>query len=135
MTCPVSVAPKETFCGNSAATSHARRQTSFQSLTVLSCANALASFFCRFCAPTISVGNRSCRLFCLQNVKHVLIAILVTQAALVPEVHASSSTPPITSGLIAHYNADSWTGSRWTDLSGTGNHVTEIGGTSPLAHP
>jgi hypothetical protein len=38
--------------------------------------------------------------------------------------------PPITAGLIAHYNADSWTGANWTDLSGAGNHVTEIGGTS-----
>ena len=38
--------------------------------------------------------------------------------------------PPITAGLIAHYTADSWTGSQWSDLSGTGNHVTEIGGSS-----
>ena len=30
-------------------------------------------------------------------------------------------------GLIAHYNADSWTGSSWTDLSGAGKHVTDIG--------
>ena len=33
-------------------------------------------------------------------------------------------------GLIAHYNADSWTGSQWFDLSGAGNHVTEVGGSS-----
>ena len=32
--------------------------------------------------------------------------------------------------LIAHYNADSWTGSQWFDLSGAGNHVTEVGGSS-----
>jgi len=38
--------------------------------------------------------------------------------------------PPITAGLIAHYSADSWTGSQWFDLSGTENHVTEVGGTS-----
>jgi len=38
--------------------------------------------------------------------------------------------PPITAGLIAHYSADSWTGSQWFDLSGTGNHVTEVGGSS-----
>ncbi len=38
-----------------------------------------------------------------------------------------SQSPPIITGLIAHYNADSWMGARWTDLSGTGNHVTEIG--------
>jgi hypothetical protein len=36
-------------------------------------------------------------------------------------------------GLIAHYNADSWTGSRWTDLSGAGNHVTDIGGTTNIS--
>jgi hypothetical protein len=40
------------------------------------------------------------------------------------------SPPPITAGLVAHYNADSWTGSQWFDLSGAGNHVTEVGGTS-----
>jgi hypothetical protein len=40
------------------------------------------------------------------------------------------SPPPITAGLIAHYNADSWTGSQWFDLSGAGNHVTEVGGSS-----
>jgi hypothetical protein len=42
---------------------------------------------------------------------------------------SSFSPPPITAGLIAHYNADSWTGSQWFDLSGAGNHVTEVGGT------
>jgi hypothetical protein len=44
-----------------------------------------------------------------------------------------SQTPPIAEGLIAHYNADSWTDSKWTDLSGAGNHVTEIGGTTGIA--
>jgi hypothetical protein len=37
--------------------------------------------------------------------------------------------PPVTGGLIGHYNADSWAGTRWIDLSGAGNHVTELGGT------
>jgi hypothetical protein len=41
--------------------------------------------------------------------------------------------PPITAGLIAHYNADSWTGMRWTDVSGYGNHVTEVGGTTNIS--
>ncbi len=43
---------------------------------------------------------------------------------------AAAQQPPVTAGLIAHYNAESWTGSRWTDLSGAGNHVTQIGGTA-----
>jgi hypothetical protein len=30
---------------------------------------------------------------------------------------------------------DSWTGTRWTDLSGYGNHVTEIGGNISVARP
>jgi hypothetical protein len=36
--------------------------------------------------------------------------------------------PPVTTGLIAYYNADSWNGTAWTDLSGSGKHVTEVGG-------
>jgi hypothetical protein len=36
-------------------------------------------------------------------------------------------------GLIAHYNADSWTGSRWTDMSGIDNHVIDIGGTTNIS--
>jgi hypothetical protein len=125
MLCPVSAASNETFNGNLATTTNSRCPTLFESLTVLS----FVGIFCRFSTTTISVGNRLCRRFCLQ--KHVLVAILVAQAVLVPKVHASSSTPPITAGLIAHYNADSWTGARWTDLSGTGNHVTEFGGATP----
>jgi hypothetical protein len=57
---------------------------------------------------------------------------LLLLIAILPSV-AQSHTPPITSGLIAHYNADSWTGSNWTDLSGAGNHVTDIGGTTNIS--
>ena len=45
-------------------------------------------------------------------------------------------SPPVTAGLVAMYNADSWRAaellstSSWMDLSGSGNHVTEIGGSS-----
>ena len=54
---------------------------------------------------------------------------------LFPSVVASQA-PPVTAGLIAHYNADSWTGSMWTDLSGAGNHVTDFGGsTISVARP
>ncbi len=49
------------------------------------------------------------------------------------EFPALYQSPPATSGLIAHYNADSWTGARWTDLSGAGNHVTDIGGTTKIS--
>ena len=38
-------------------------------------------------------------------------------------------TPPITSGLVGLYDAQSWTGTQWSDISGTGNHVTNITGT------
>jgi hypothetical protein len=37
--------------------------------------------------------------------------------------------PPVTSGLIGLYTGESWTGTRWTDLSGSGNHATTIRGT------
>jgi hypothetical protein len=40
-----------------------------------------------------------------------------------------SQAPPITEGLIAHYNVDSWSGTQWLDLSAYGNHVTDVGGT------
>ena len=45
-----------------------------------------------------------------------------------------SRQPPIVSGLIAYYTADSWSSSRnrWIDVSGSGNHVTEVGGTTPI---
>jgi hypothetical protein len=52
-----------------------------------------------------------------------------------PSTTAAPQSPPITAGLIAHYNADSWTSSRWTDLSGAGNHVTEVGGSISVARP
>jgi hypothetical protein len=57
---------------------------------------------------------------------------LLMLIAVYPSI-VESQTTPITSGLIAHYNADSWTGSRWTDLSGADNHVTEIGGNTSIA--
>jgi len=47
-----------------------------------------------------------------------------------PILFSFTPPPPVTAGLIAHYSADSWMGSQWLDLSGTGNHVTEIGGSS-----
>lgn len=37
--------------------------------------------------------------------------------------------PPVTSGMVGLYTGESWTGTQWTDLSGSGNHVTTIGGT------
>jgi hypothetical protein len=57
------------------------------------------------------------------------LLFLFVCATLLPSAVMSQS-PPITAGLIAHYNADSWTGLQWTDLSGAGNHVTEVGGTA-----
>jgi hypothetical protein len=57
---------------------------------------------------------------------------LLLLVALLPAA-VTSQSPPITTGLIAHYNADSWTGTRWTDLSGYGNHVTEVGGTTVIS--
>lgn len=78
------------------------------------------------------------RIFCqlfqfLNRVKQVPSAFFPLQllflVALLPSA-VTSQSPPITAGLIAHYNADSWTGTRWTDVSGSGNHVTEVGGSS-----
>jgi hypothetical protein len=45
------------------------------------------------------------------------------------------SFPPIVSGLVAYYTADSWDSSsnRWIDLSGAGNHVTEVGGATAIS--
>jgi hypothetical protein len=37
--------------------------------------------------------------------------------------------PPVTSGMIGLYTGESWTGTQWTDLSGSGNHATTIRGT------
>ena len=36
-------------------------------------------------------------------------------------------------GLVGWYSVDSWTGTQWTDKSGRGNHVTEVGGTITVA--
>jgi hypothetical protein len=57
----------------------------------------------------------------------------------------SSSLPPpsvpVSKGLIAMYTADSWrpaespAAASWMDLSGAGNHVTDIGGTISVARP
>lgn len=41
-----------------------------------------------------------------------------------------SLAPPVTSGLVGRYTPQSWTGSQWTDLSGSGNHVTTFSGTT-----
>ena len=38
-------------------------------------------------------------------------------------------TPPVTSGLVGLYTAESWNEIRWSDLSGNSNHVTRFGGT------
>ena len=38
-------------------------------------------------------------------------------------------TPPVTSGIVGLYTADSWYGIRWSDLSSSGNHVTNFSGT------
>lgn len=44
---------------------------------------------------------------------------------------AESAQPKEIPGLVGHYTADSWKkkANRWEDLSGKGNHVTEIKGT------
>jgi hypothetical protein len=59
------------------------------------------------------------------------LPLVLLVALLLPAV--TSQPPPITAGLIAHYNADSWTGTQWTDVSGSGNHVTEVGGTTAIS--
>jgi hypothetical protein len=38
-------------------------------------------------------------------------------------------TPPITSGMVGYYTPESWTGTQWSDLSGSGNHATTVTGT------
>jgi hypothetical protein len=53
---------------------------------------------------------------------------MISITAILPSAVVSEA-PPVTEGLIAHYNVRSWTGSQWSDLSGSGNHVTEIQGT------
>lgn len=39
-----------------------------------------------------------------------------------------ASMPPVTSGLVGLYTGESWTGTQWTDLSGSGNHATTLRG-------
>ena len=78
-----------------------------------------------------------CRLFqSLNRVRKVPSVFfrlqLLLLVSLLPSAFTSQS-PPITAGLIAHYNADSWTGTQWTDVSGSGNHVTEVGGTTAIS--
>ena len=60
------------------------------------------------------------------------LVTMISIIAILPSAVVSQA-PPVTEGLIAHYNVRSWTGSQWSDLSGSGNHVTEIGGTSPIS--
>jgi hypothetical protein len=97
--------------------------------------HVLVNFVCLFFGASITKLERHfCRRIDLSNV--FLVILLAQTALIVPGAHgAPSKTPPITSGLIAHYNADSWTGTRWTDLSGAGNHVTEFGGSISVARP
>lgn len=37
-------------------------------------------------------------------------------------------TSPIAFGMVGMYTADSWSGVRWSDVSGNGNHVSNSGG-------
>ena len=37
--------------------------------------------------------------------------------------------PPVATNLIGYYTGDSWTGSQWSDLSGSGNHAVTVAGT------
>jgi alpha-tubulin suppressor-like RCC1 family protein len=92
-----------------------------------------------YCPPlktrNSGVPHRGCDMMkCLRQRKFVVRSLLLMLISILSPV-VVSQTPPITEGLIAHYNADSWTGTRWTDLSGVGNHVTEIGGTISVARP
>jgi hypothetical protein len=74
-----------------------------------------------------------CQLFQSLNRPSVFFRLqLLFLVALLPSA-VTSQSPPITAGLIAHYNADSWTGTQWRDVSGSGNHVTEVGGTSSIS--
>jgi hypothetical protein len=59
--------------------------------------------------------------------------------ALLLSAHLPPLSLPVTNGLIAMYTADSWrpaesgSSASWTDLSGSGNHVTEVGGTTTIS--
>ena len=59
------------------------------------------------------VPHRGCDMMkCLRQRKSVVVrSLLLMLIAILPPV-VVSQTPPITEGLIAHYNADSWTGTR-----------------------
>jgi hypothetical protein len=50
---------------------------------------------------------------------------------------SSQTQPPLSSGLIAYYTANSYNSAAnvWNDLSSAGNHVTEIGGVITIARP
>ena len=43
-------------------------------------------------------------------------------------VGSSVITGPVISGMIGYYSAASWASTRWNDLSGAGNHATEVSG-------
>ncbi len=43
-------------------------------------------------------------------------------------VGSSVITGPVISGMIGYYSAASWASTQWNDLSGAGNHATEVGG-------
>jgi hypothetical protein len=51
--------------------------------------------------------------------------------------YPSQMQPPVMNGLFAHYSANSYNSEAkvWNDLSGLGNHVTEIGGVITVARP
>jgi hypothetical protein len=42
--------------------------------------------------------------------------------------------PPVDSGLVGLYDAESWTGTQWSDISGTNNHATSITGSPSLTN-
>lgn len=41
----------------------------------------------------------------------------------------STQLPPVTIGLVGYYTGESWTGTQWSDRSGSANHVTTVSGT------
>ena len=44
-----------------------------------------------------------------------------------------SNSLPVTSGLVAWYPADSWTGTQWNDVSGNNRHATTVYGSPTLS--